>query len=98
MCVNENIVEIEGQRGILQIILTLHKNGETISCNLYNNPPKIKISNNSTSRRAIKILKKHKLIQKRKSKKNRAIYYKLTDKGNKFAECIITMEKILNEF
>ncbi len=98
MCINDCIIELEGQRGILQIVLILHKNGETVSCELYNNPPKIRISNNTTAKRAIEILQKHKLIKQRISKKNRAIYYTLTEKGNKFAECIITMEKILNEF
>ncbi|MEF8879072.1 MAG: winged helix-turn-helix transcriptional regulator [Candidatus Thermoplasmatota archaeon] len=97
MCINKNIIEIEGQRGILQIILTLHENGETVSGELYNNSPKIKISNNTTAKRAIKILQKHNLVKKRISNKNRAIYYKLTHKGEEIAECIHTMEKILKE-
>lgn len=98
MCINDNIIEIEGQRGILQIVLTLHENGETVSGELYNNSPKVKISNNITAKRAIKILQKHNLIKERCHKRNKGIYYKLTQKGKKFAECILTMEKILNEF
>lgn len=97
MPINNLIKEMEGQRGLLQIILFLQTNGETISGKLYNNPPEIKISNNSTATRALQILLKNQIIKKRQSKKTRAIYYSLTKKGEKIALCLKDIEKLLSQ-
>ncbi|MEF8847793.1 MAG: hypothetical protein V5A68_01510 [Candidatus Thermoplasmatota archaeon] len=97
MRINEKLVEIEGQRGTLQIARCLIDNGETLYCHLYDNNPMVKISNNSTAKRALNILQKHELVKKRKSQKRRAIYYKLTKKGERFAKLIMEIEKVLNE-
>ena len=95
--INKKIIEIEGQRGILQIMLVLHNNGEMLYGNLYNNKPHVEISNNSTAKRAIEILMKHKLIYQKEIKGKKAFYYCLTSKGNRFAKCIQDMEKVLTE-
>ncbi len=97
MGTNNIIKEIEGQRGILQIVLYLQQNGETISGKLYNNHPDIEISNNSTCSRALKVLIKNKVIKKRKATKNRAIYYSLTPKGEKIAKCLNDIEELLSQ-
>lgn len=97
MTISKNIKEIEGQRGILQILLILQLNGEMLYGNLYNNPPHVEISNNTTAKRAIGLLRKHKLIKQKKVKGKKGIYYCLTDKGKRFTNCINDMEKILTE-
>ena len=93
MIVNKKIIEIEGQRGILQIILVLQRNGEILYGKLYDNKPLVEISNNSTAKRALKILLKHDLINARETKGSKARYYRLTDKGTRFASLINEMEK-----
>ena len=95
MAIGKHIIEIEGQRGILQIMLVLQQNGEMLFGNLYNNRPHLEISNNLTAKRAIDILKKYKLICQKEVKGKKAIYYRLTDKGEGFVKCINDMEKIL---
>jgi predicted transcriptional regulator len=96
MAINKKIKELEGQRGVLQIMLVLQKNGELLYGKLYNNKPLIEISNNSTAKRALEILLKHNLIYERKTE-GKAKYYRLTNKGEQFAELIDKMEKILEE-
>jgi hypothetical protein len=56
MTASKKIIEIEGQRGALQIMLVLQRNGEILYGKLYNNKPLIKISNNSTAKRALELL------------------------------------------
>ncbi len=97
MAINEKLIEIEGQRGIFQILVYIHQNGEILSGKLYNNKPDIRISNNTTAKRALEILIKHELVYKKDNTTNRAIYYSLTDKGSKFCECLKQIEKILGE-
>ena len=97
MAVEKSILEIEGQRGILQILLVLHENGDMLYAHLYNNPSLINISNNSTAKRALDILLKFELIRERKEKGKRAIYYCLTEKGKKFTRQVCVMRKILTE-
>ncbi len=96
MPMNIIIKEIEGQRGILQIILYLQQNGEQRYGNLYNNKPHLEISNNETAKRALLILKRHRLI-KCKHRKNNALYYCLTEKGQRFAQCINDIENLLTK-
>jgi predicted transcriptional regulator len=98
MTVNKKIVELEGQRGILQIILTLQKNGEVLYANLYNNKALIEISNNTTAKRALDLLLHHGLITQRAFEGRKAIYYRLTHKGERFADLIMQMEQILEEY
>ena len=98
MTINKKIIELEGQRGILQIMITLKKNGEVLYGNLYNNKSLIEISNNSTAKRALDLLERHGLITQRGFEGKRAIYYRLTPKGERFAQLIIQMEQILEEF
>jgi hypothetical protein len=93
----KRIIELEGQRGVLQIILLLQKNGELLYGKLYNNKPHVEISNNSTAKRALDLLKKNNLINERNSKTGKAKYYRLTDKGIRFADLINKMELILEE-
>ena len=57
----KRIIELEGQRGVLQIILLLQKNRELLYGKLYNNKPHVVISNNSTAKRAINVLIKNDL-------------------------------------
>lgn len=97
MTIDKKIIEIEGQRGILQIMLILQQNGEMLYRKLYNNRPLVEISNNSTAKRALEILLNHNLVCQRIIKGKKAIYYCLTDKGKRFAQCINNMEKILAE-
>ena len=97
MVINNKIKEIEGQRGILQIISVLHRNGEVLYSKLYNNKPLIEISNNSTAKRALELLLKYSLINERIVDGGNAKYYCLTDKGKRFAVIINRMEKILEE-
>ena len=97
MAVPKQLLEIEGQRGILQILLVLKENGDTLYAELYNNPTVINISNNSTAKRALDILMKNELIRERREQGKRAIYYCLTDKGKKFTRHVCTMQKILTE-
>ena len=97
MAINEKLIELEGQRGIFQILIFLHQNGEMISGRLYNNKPEINISNNITANRALEILLKHDLICKKEMDNNRAIYYCLTVRGSKICKCIRDMEKILDD-
>jgi predicted transcriptional regulator len=97
MAISKKIVEIEGQRGVLQIISVLQRNGEILYGRLYDNKPLIEISNNSTAKRALHILLKYKLIYEREIKGGKARYYRLTTKGTRFANLIGEMEKILEE-
>ena len=53
---NKKIIELEGQRGVLQILLTLQRNGEILYGKLYNNKPLVEISNNLTAKRALNLL------------------------------------------
>jgi predicted transcriptional regulator len=97
MAIVESIIEIEGQRGILQILLVLKENGNMLYAHLYNNPGLINISNNTTAKRALDILLKHELISQRKEQGKKATYYCLTEKGRKFTRLVCTMQKILTE-
>lgn len=97
MSINHKIIEIEGQRGILQIMMVLQRNGELLYGKLYNNSPLVKISNNSTAKRALEKLLKNNLIRERVIEGGKAKYYRLTDKGKRFAILIGKMEKILEE-
>ena len=65
MTVSKKLIEMEGQRGILQIMLVLQRNGEILYGKLYNNKPLVEISNNSTAKRALALLLKHNLINER---------------------------------
>jgi DNA-binding MarR family transcriptional regulator len=98
MTVNKKIVELEGQRGILQIILTLQKNGEVLYAHLYNNKALVEISNNTTAKRALDLLIRHGLISQRPFEGRKAIYYRLTPKGERIARLLTQMEQILEEF
>jgi DNA-binding HxlR family transcriptional regulator len=95
MPINKKIVELEGQRGTLQILLALQQNGEILYGNLYNNKSMVEISNNSTAKRALDLLQKHGLIVQRPFEGKRAIYYRLSKKGEQFARLINEMESIL---
>jgi predicted transcriptional regulator len=97
MIPSKKIKEIEGQRGILQIISVLHRNREVLYSKLYNNKPLIEISNNSTAKRALEKLIKYGLINERVADGGNAKYYCLTNKGKRFAILINNMEKILEE-
>ena len=97
MAVNKKIVELEGQRGALQIMLVLQRNGEILYGKLYNNRSLVEISNNSTAKRALKLLLKHDLIFEKGVERGKAKYYHLTDKGTRFASLIGQMEQILEE-
>jgi len=97
MIINKKIKEIEGQRGILQIISVLHRNGELLYSKLYNNKPLIEISNNSTAKRALEKLLKYSLINEKVADGGNAKYYCLTEKGKRFASLINKMGKILEE-
>ena len=98
MTVNRKIVELEGQRGIMQIMLTLKKNGEVLYGQLYNNKTLVEISNNSTAKRALDLLMRHGLISQRPFEGKKAIYYRLTPKGERFAQLITEMEQILDDY
>jgi len=97
MTISKKLVEIEGQRGLLQIMLVLQRNGEILYGKLYNNKPLVEISNNSTAKRALELLLKHNLINERERKGRKAKYYCLSDKGVRVASLISEMEKILEE-
>ena len=97
MTVSKKLIEIEGQRGILQIMLVLQRNGEILYGKLYNNKPLVKISNNSTAKRALALLLKHNLINERGTEGRKAKYYCLSDKGIRVANLIGKMEKVLEE-
>ena len=97
MIANKKIKEIEGQRGILQIISVLHRNGELLYSKLYNNKPLVEISNNSTAKRALEKLIKYSLVYERVADGGNARYYRLTDKGKRFATLINKMGKLLEE-
>ncbi|UCD14203.1 MAG: hypothetical protein JSW60_01975 [Thermoplasmatales archaeon] len=97
MTVSKKLIEIEGQRGILQIMLVLQRNGEILYGKLYNNKPFVEISNNSTAKRALALLLKHHLINERERDDRKAKYYRLSDKGIRIATLINKMEKILEE-
>lgn len=97
MISSKEIKEIEGQRGILQIIYVLHENGELLYSKLYNNKPLIEISNNSTAKRALEKLLKYSLINERIIDGGNAKYYCLTAKGKRFAALLDKMGKILEE-
>ena len=97
MISSKKIKGIEGQRGILQIISVLNRNGELLYSKLYNNKPLVEISNNSTAKRALEKLIKYSLIRERVADGGNAKYYCLTDKGKRFAILINEMEKILEE-
>jgi predicted transcriptional regulator len=93
----KKIIEFEGQRGVLQIILLLQKNKELLYGKLYNNKPHVEISNNSTAKRAINVLKKNNLIIERKVDNGNGKYYRLSEKGKRFARFINRMELMLEE-
>ncbi len=95
MPINKKIVELEGQRGTLQILLALQQNGELLYGNLYNNKSLVEISNNSTAKRALDLLLKHGLIEQRPFEGKKAIYYRLSKKGERFAQLINEMQSIL---
>ena len=95
--VSKRIIEIEGQRGILQIMMVLQRNGELLYGKLYNNRPLVEISNNSTAKRALTILLRHGLIDERERERGNAKLYCLTDKGRRFATLIKQMEELLEE-
>lgn len=97
MAVPKQLLEIEGQRGILQILIVLKENGDTLYADLYHNPTVLNISNNSTAKRALDILLRNELIRERREHGKRAIYYCLTDKGKKFTRHVCNMQKILSE-
>ena len=97
MAINKKIIELEGQRGVLQIMLVLQRNGELLYNKLYNNKPLVEISNNSTAKRALKSLLKRNLIYERNVEGGKAKYYRLTDKGKRFTRLISKMEQILEE-
>lgn len=65
MSINHKIIEIEGQRGVLQIMMVLQRNGELLYGRLYNNSPLVEISNNSTAKRALEKLLRYDLIHER---------------------------------
>jgi predicted transcriptional regulator len=98
MTVNRKLIELEGQRGILQIVLCLQKNGEVLYANLYNNKSLVAISNNTTAKRALDLLLRHGLITQRPFEGRKAIYYRLTPKGERFAHLVSQMEQILEEY
>jgi DNA-binding HxlR family transcriptional regulator len=98
MTINKKIIELEGQRGILQIILTLQKNGEVLYAHLYNNKSLVEISNNTTAKRALDLLLRHGLISQRAFEGRKAIYYRLTPKGERLAHLISEMEQVLEEY
>jgi predicted transcriptional regulator len=85
----------EDQRGTLQIILALQQNGEILYGNLYNNKALVEISNNSTAKRALDLLLKHGLIGQRPFEGKKAIYYRLSKKGEQFAQLINEIESLL---
>ena len=94
---NKKIIEIEKQRGLMQILLVLHNNGETMFGKLYCNKSLTDIGNNITAERAINVLMKHNLVNLRITKGSKAKYYSLTNKGVCLANIIKEMDKILNE-
>ena len=99
MTVNKKIIELEGQRGALQIMLALYQNGEILYANLYNNKPLVEISNNSTAKRALDVLLRHGLVSQRDADgKRKATYYSLTDKGQRIAKLIIEIADLLNDY
>ena len=97
MTISKKLIEIEGQRGMLQIMLVLQRNGEILYGKLYNNKPLVEISNNSTAKRALALLLKHDLINERETEGRKAKYYHLSDKGIRIASLLTEMEKILEE-
>ena len=97
MAINKKLIELEGQRGVLQIMLVLQRNGEILYGKLYNNKPLVEISNNSTAKRALSLLRKHDLISERGVEGGKAKYYCLSERGKRFAGLINKMEQILEE-
>jgi DNA-binding HxlR family transcriptional regulator len=97
MAVSKKIIELEGQRGILQILLALQQHGELLYGLLYNNKSLVEISNNSTAKRALELLLKHGLIHQQEYEGRRAIYYRLTPKGEQCASLVTKIEEILEE-
>jgi len=97
MTVSKKLIEIEGQRGLLQIMLVLQRNGEILYGKLYNNKALVEISNNSTAKRALALLLKHNLINERGIEGRKAKYYSLSDRGVRVASLVSEMEKILEE-
>ena len=97
LATSKTLVEIEGQRGVLQIIMVLHEKGELLYGNLYNNKPLVEISNNSTAKRALGILLKQKFIREKIVRSRKAKYYCLTEKGERFAKLLVKMEQLLEE-
>jgi DNA-binding HxlR family transcriptional regulator len=95
MPVSKKIIELEGQRGTLQIMLVLQQNGEILYGNLYNNKSLVQISNNSTAKRALTLLLKHGLIVQRPFEGKKVLYYRLSKKGEQFALLINEMESLL---
>jgi hypothetical protein len=97
MTISKKLIELEGQRGVLQIILVLQRNGEILYGRLYNNKPLVEISNNSTAKRAISLLDNYNLISERGVEGGKAKYYCLTERGKRFADLVGKMEQILEE-
>ncbi len=95
MPVNRKIIDLEGQRGTLQIILALQQNGEILYGNLYNNKSLVEISNNSTAKRALDVLLRHGLIVQKPYEGKKAIYYRLSKKGERFAKLLNDIESLL---
>ena len=96
MTCSKKLIEIEGQRGIFQITIVLQKNGEVLYGNLYNNKSLVEISNNITAKRALDLLLRHGFISQRAFEGRKAIYYRLTPKGERFARLVTEMEQILD--
>jgi hypothetical protein len=95
MGTQECIVDIEGQRGFFQIILSLYENPEMLQSQLYNNRPYISISNNSTAIRAIGLLVKYHLVEEKKKDGSNAKYYRLTKKGQDCAKLLLDLQDLL---
>jgi len=90
------IVDIEGQRGFFQILLNLFEHQKMLQCHLYNNKPKISISNNATAVRAITLLLKYDLVQEKKKEGCNAKYYQLTSKGKDCARLCMELHDLLS--
>lgn len=97
MPLRECLREIEGQRGFFQILLYLNEESEVLQSHLYNNKPKIAISNNSTATRAIALLKKYKLVVEKKMERSNARYYLLTSKGRTCAQLLTQLQESIEQ-
>jgi DNA-binding HxlR family transcriptional regulator len=95
MPINRKIIELEGQRGTLQIMLALQKYGEILYGNLYNNKSLVEISNNYTAKRALDVLLRYGLVVQKPYEGKKAIYYRLSKKGERFAKLLNEIESLL---